>query len=168
MYTSISSLVSLTNKDVKHMMRMVKLFKRSTIFGAFECVSFPEWSETKILAKVDTGAYSGALHCTYIKKSKDSKNRRVLEFSPFGHQELKFRTRDFKTVSVTSSNGHRQKRYAVRTTIRIQGKKYDVDISLTDRSGMQYEVLIGRRFLRKNKIAVDVTQYKKEHERFSE
>src|SRR5690606_10661531 len=110
------TLINLTNEEVKHMMQMVKLFEKPTVFGAFEYVSFPEWSDTRILAKVDTGAYSGALHCTYIKKSKDSQNRPVLEFSPFGHQELKFITRDFRTVQVTSSNGLKQNRYAVRTT----------------------------------------------------
>lgn len=144
------------------MMQMVKLFEKPTVFGAFEYVSFPEWSDTRILAKVDTGAYSGALHCTYIRKSKNDKNQPVLEFSPFGHQELKFVTRDFRTVQVTSSNGHQQTRYAVRTSLCVNDRKYDIDISLTDRSGMQYEVLIGRKFLRANKILVDVNQYRKE------
>lgn len=150
------------------MMRMVKVFKKPTVFGAFEYVSFPEWSDTQILAKVDTGAYSGALHCTYIKHSFDSKKRPTLEFSPFGHQELVFRTREFKFVTVTSSNGQKQDRYVVKTKLTIRGVQYDVDIGLTDRSTMQYEVLIGRRFLRTNQILVDVSQYKKEHERDGE
>ena len=55
--------------------------------------------------------------------------------------------------------------HIVRMVRTIQ---YDLDISLTDRGTMQYEILIGRRFLRKNNILVDVSQYKKEHERFGE
>lgn len=147
---------------------MVKSKNNPTVFGAFEYVSFPEWSEVKILAKIDTGAYSGALHCTYIDYYIDKKNLPTLEFSPFGHQELVFRTHEFKLISVKSSNGQVQSRYSVRTQLIVKNKVYNVDITLTDCGAMQYEVLVGRRFLRANNILVDVSQYKKEHERFGE
>src|SRR6185369_6495863 len=40
---------------------------RSNVVGCIETVSLPALGVTGVLAKIDTGAYSGALHCTDIR-----------------------------------------------------------------------------------------------------
>ena len=40
------------------------------IVGTFEKVNFPKFGINNIMAKVDTGAYTGALHCTKIEEIK--------------------------------------------------------------------------------------------------
>lgn len=128
------------------------------ILGSFEPVSFPEFSAIGLVtAKIDTGAFTGALHCTKIsEETKDGV--KVLHFSPFDHPEQKVSVTDFVVRYVRSSNGESQSRYFIDTTIVLQGRKYPIVLSLADRSEMKWPVLIGRRFLRKNNFLVDVSR----------
>lgn len=128
--------------------------KDKQVIGAFEQVSFPEYGLDDVVAKIDTGAYSGALHCTKIEAVKDGK-KSLLKFSPFDHPEITVITDEFKTKHVKSSNGMREERYFVKTTICINGNPYIIDLSLANRSEMRWPVLIGRSFLKKNHFLVD-------------
>lgn len=124
--------------------------------GSFEYVSLPGLKMDNIIAKIDTGAYSGAIHCNDIKVvRRKSDGKRVLRFKTSNLEDV-FKFEDFKTVKVRSSNGHQIKRYIIETDIIIRHKKYTIRISLSDRSDMQREVLIGRRFLRSHNMLVDV------------
>lgn len=123
------------------------------IIGAFETVSFPEFEEENAIAKIDTGAYSGALHCTSIKEL-DLEGGKALRFLPLG-SEMVVEKDDFLIKYVKSSNGKREKRYFVSTEIIVQGKSYDILLSLTNRNDMKWQVLIGRRFLRRHNFIVD-------------
>lgn len=125
--------------------------------GAFEHVSLPSLKLENIIAKIDTGAYSGAVHCSVIKVIHRSPDGlKVIRFIPSdGHQDI-VELEKYKVTNVRSSSGHRLKRYLIETDIIIRNKRYTVNIGLSDRSDMQREVLIGRRFLRQNGILVDV------------
>ncbi len=129
--------------------------KDNEIVGCLEQVAFPALLVDEVMAKIDTGAYSGALHCTDIHVVKKA-GVRVLRFRPVHDQSEYIETDDFKTVHVTSSNGHRSQRYIIETDIIMRGKEYRINIGLTDRADMKVDVLIGRRFLRKNNLLVDV------------
>ena len=125
--------------------------------GAFEPVSLPSLNMKNVIAKVDTGAYSGAVHCTVIKVIRHkSDGVKVLQFMPSGNHQGIIELEKYKVTNVRSSSGHRLKRYLIETDIIIRNKRYTVSIGLSDRSDMQREVLIGRRFLRQNGILVDV------------
>ncbi|MBC7868615.1 ATP-dependent zinc protease [Candidatus Saccharibacteria bacterium] len=125
--------------------------------GAFESVSLPALNMENIIAKVDTGAYSGAVHCTLIKIIRRKLDGvKVLHFVPSGNHQGVIELEKYKVTNVRSSSGHRLKRYLIETDIIIRNKRYTVSIGLSDRSDMQREVLIGRRFLRQNGILVDV------------
>ena len=129
--------------------------KRITV-GVLEKVLFPDLGGIEVLAKIDTGAYTGALHCTKIRlvETTDGKS---LHFSPFDHPEIEVASREFKKRIVKSSNGGLQQRYFIKTTIKIKGKTYPITLSLADRSEMKWPVLIGRRFLRANNFLVDAS-----------
>ncbi len=131
--------------------------KRMTA-GSFEVISLPQLGIYNVVAKVDTGAYSGAMHCTDIKVVRRGPERiRVLKFIPAGLPELATETSDFLQTYVRSSTGHRVKRFLIRTAIVIQGKTFPIDIGLSDRSDMRTQVLLGRRFLREQHMLVDVS-----------
>lgn len=123
--------------------------QHSRILGTFEEVSFPGFGGGSIKAKVDTGAYSGALHCVKIQKRAG-----VLFFTPLDGRKM-IKSENFAVKYVTSSNGKRQRRYFVSTTIRIRQIEYPIVISLTSRDKMRWPVLIGRKFLRQHKFFVD-------------
>lgn len=133
------------------------LRKNEMTLGIFENISFPELGVKDLLAKVDTGAYSGAIHCTDIKVFRRGEDKqRILKFVPLGNKKLAAETDDFEETFVRSSTGHRIKRYVITTTIVIKGIKYETKIGLSNRSEMKREALLGRRFLRENNLLVDV------------
>ncbi len=136
----------------------MKQMPTSKTLASFEPVTFPEFSVIgKVMAKIDTGAYTGALHCTKIHEDA-SEQGNVLKFSPFDHPEIEILTLDFAVRHVRSSNGESVSRYFINTQINIQGDTYPITLSLADRSEMKWPVLIGRRFLRKNHFLVDVNK----------
>lgn len=128
------------------------------IISSFEPVSFPEFAVIgNVSAKIDTGAYTGALHCTKIREEETVLGK-VLHFSPFDHPEAQMTVTDFVVRHVRSSNGESASRYFINTVIEIQGETYPIVLSLADRSEMKWSVLIGRRFLRTHKFLVDVNR----------
>lgn len=130
------------------------------IVGIFEKVSFPEFSAIgSVTAKVDTGAYSGSLHCTKIHLEQQNEIP-TLHFSPFDHPEISVQTTTFISRQVRSSNGTTQKRYFIETNILMRGKVYPILLSLADRSSMRWPVLIGRKFLADHGFLVDVSKVK--------
>lgn len=124
------------------------------IIGCFASVVLPDFNATSVMAKVDTGAYSGAVHCTDIRVVKRGKSR-ILSFYPYGDSSHLVETELFEETYVRSSTGHRVKRYLVETVIAVEGKEYPITIGLSDRTDLKFEVLLGRRFLREQNILVD-------------
>ena len=118
------------------------------IIGRTEKIYFPKLNEGVILAKVDTGAFSAALHVDYVKiedcglKVKIENNTYI--FNKWSELEVK------------SSNGKVQKRYGVKLKIQIGKKRYNIFVSLTNRKDMKFRLLIGRKFLHSNNFLVDV------------
>jgi hypothetical protein len=114
------------------------------ILGIFEKVDFPQFDIKGISAKIDSGAYTGSLHCTKIEE-ESTKIGTVLHFSPFDYPDNKITINDFTVRIVRSSNGTQEKRYFIKTFITLKGETYPVLLSLADRSNMKWPVLIGRR-----------------------
>ena len=126
-----------------------KILKPKQIIGRKELVDFPELGIAGINAKIDTGAYSNTLHChdIHLKEKK-------LYFKVLNEKEHCFDI--FSQKKIKNSFGEAEKRYLIRTKIKIAGRVIKSIISLTDRGNMRYPVLIGRRLL-KNKFVVDVS-----------
>ena len=127
------------------------------IIGTFELVGFPEFNVEGAMAKIDTGAYTGALHCTNIAVQKTPEGKR-LTFTPLGDPANKVVISNFAIRYVRSSNGDNQKRYYIKTHVVVRGETYPIAITLADRSEMRWPVLVGRRFLRHNNFLVDVSK----------
>ena len=119
-------------------------------FGSIEAVTIPSLGVTTT-AKVDTGAWTGVLHCTNVYE-KDG----ALHFLPLGNEDLATSVKDFKLRPVRSATGHLVKRYIIPVTLEIKGKTYHTTLGIGDRSEMQREMLLGRKFLIENNILVDV------------
>ncbi len=130
------------------------------IIGAFEKVSFPEFGIDDVVAKIDTGAYTGSFHATNIRE-EDQDGKIVVHFSPFDHPSTTFTSTSFFIRPVKSSNGHQERRYFIDTEIVVGGITYPIILSLADRSEMKWPVLIGRRFMRSHDLLVDVTKINK-------
>lgn len=126
---------------------------KKQIFGSFEQVIFPDFAKLKVIAKVDTGAWNGAIHATNIREIEG-----ILNFNLLGKENLKFSSSEFKRSSVTSASGHKDSRYLVKFNMRVRGQNYQAWIGLKNREKLSQEMLIGRRFLLENHIIVDVSR----------
>lgn len=124
--------------------------------GSFEHIILPDFNYDPIVAKVDTGAYSGALHATGVRKKTDEAGREYLSFGLVGDKRKRYAAYDFYVRIVRSAHGQAKRRYVIRTHIKMRDRLYETDIGLADRSSMRYPMLIGRKFLRDNNILVDV------------
>ena len=58
---------------------------------------------------------------------------------------------------ITSSSGHQQLRYVIRTEARIGDTCFSMDLSLTDRDQMGFRLLIGREAMRR-RLLIDPTR----------
>src|SRR3990167_10377843 len=97
--------------------------------GAFAKVSFPDLGIYNTIAKVDTGALSGALHTTNIVVVKLPTGEKALKFTPYG-QKKPARLTAYRRKKVRSSNGEFEWRYIIRTTIVIRDVNYPINITL--------------------------------------
>lgn len=123
------------------------------VVGSFEHVSFPDLGIVDTVAKIDTGAYTGAIHCSEIVFERID-GRPILKFKVNDGAQIVYRER-FRRVRVRSTTGHETNRFIINTTINLQAKDYPISITLADRKAMKYPILLGRRFLREHNMLVD-------------
>ncbi len=133
------------------------------LLGRRELVDFPAFELGGIEAKVDTGAYTSALHCSDIRIETDARQRSrlVVHLLDPGHAGTDGRLltfAEFALRDIRSSNGEVQERYVIRAVVRLYGQDFEAEFSLSDRSDMKYPVLLGRSLLRQGRFVVDVAR----------
>ena len=119
------------------------------IIGRITKVDFPRLGAQQIPAKVDTGAYRTVVHCEQVKvvRVRGIRKLKVLFRLP-GGVEKTLRFRHFNRRTIKNSFGEKESRYCVTLQMNLEGHAVRSSVSLTDRSGMKYPVLIGRKTLR--------------------
>ena len=129
--------------------------KEKKIIGRREEIDFPELGLFGITAKIDTGAYTTALHCHDIEEKNGVLHFKLLDPShpEYNRQDQKFT--EYSQKEIKNSFGEIEKRYVIKTVIRLGEKRIKAVISLSDKGKMRYPVLIGRKLL-KNRFIVDV------------
>lgn len=126
--------------------------------GWIERVSFPELSVPSIRAKIDTGARTSALHVTNLQRFE----RQGEEFASFDvHPMRRYQQHAVRCEAlvigekkIKNSGGQVQVRPVVITSLSIAGQTWAIQITLTNREKMRFNMLLGREAMRK-KIAVD-------------
>ena len=138
-------------------MRTVRrLLREKQLIGKRELVDFPDLGLFKLVAKIDTGAATTALHCHHVRVENGVLHFRLLDATHPEYQDREHRFSEFKKKLIKSSFGETEERYVVRTRIKIGKRIIHSFVSLSDRANMKYPVLIGRRFLR-GRFVVDVS-----------
>ncbi len=147
-------------------MKKIRLAKR--VVGRRELVDFPQFQLWGVEAKVDTGAYTSAIHCSniHLTTSPDGQPQLHVQLLDPSHPNSDGTPMQFVAFSlrdIRSSNGEVQERYVIQATLRIFGEDFDTEFSLSDRSDMKYPVLLGRRLLRQGRFLVDVARRNLSH-----
>lgn len=131
------------------------------LIGRREKADFPDLDLIGIDAKVDTGAYTSAIHChdveLFDKDGKQWVRFKLLDPSHPGYNHKTFELPVHKIKSIKSSSGQAQKRCIIKTRIKIIDSAFEIELSLADRSAMEYPVLLGRKALT-GRFIVDVSQ----------
>lgn len=127
--------------------------------GWKEYIDFVDFGIHGVPAKIDTGAKTSVLHCEHIELLKKGR-KQFVKFTPL-NDELSngksFTLPFHKERKIKNSFGLEENRFIVRTTVQLFNETFDIEISLRDRSNMEFPMLLGRSFIRK-KFLVDVNR----------
>ena len=117
-----------------------------TLIGWREWVELPEWG-VRLKAKIDTGAKSSSLDVEDITVLSDTRIRFKIHKRRIAEVRVPVEADLVKTSSVRSSNGITQKRYVVRTEMKLCGVQKPILITLTSGRKMIHRMLLGREAL---------------------
>lgn len=118
------------------------------ILGWQEWVTLPALGLPAIKAKIDTGARTSALHAFDIEPA--GSGRLAFKVHPIPRRAdivVQCSARLVDSRDVTSSNGERERRVVVETEIEIAGRRWPIEVTLTNRALMRTRMLLGRQAL---------------------
>lgn len=132
--------------------------------GWREWLTLPDLGVDKILAKVDTGAKTSALHTFYI----DAFERNGEKWLRFGLHPNRYSDREVvhceapvkEKRDVTDSGGHIENRYIIDTTFQVGSERFTAEMTLTNRDNMKYRILLGRNALRRRFVVDPARSYR--------
>jgi ribosomal protein S6--L-glutamate ligase len=131
-------------------------------FGWEEWLGLNDLGLPAIKAKVDTGARTSSLHAIDIEPFGSLDRPRVrFVVNPIPGRldiEVVCSADVIGQREVTSSNGETDWRYFIETIVDIDGQRFPIEMSLTNREGMAYRMLLGRQALEEMGALVDPTQ----------
>lgn len=123
------------------------------IIGRNDKADFPELHLNNVKVKVDTGAYTSAIHSHDIKEVELNGEKHIefklLDPSYPQYKDKVFKVKNYEIRMIRSSFGDIEQRFTIKTKIILFAQEYPIELSLTDRSGMKFPILIGRIFLNK-------------------
>ena len=114
------------------------------LIGWRERVRLPAIGIGTIIAKIDTGARSAALHAEDIEIAGGRVSFRVPVKGRDHYCELAVAGRR----RIKSSSGHGENRVVVETDVTIGKHRFAIEITLTDRADMGVPMLLGRTSVR--------------------
>ena len=131
--------------------------KPKQLIGMTDIVDFPDLGLFDVQAKVDTGAYTSALHCKDVRLVKvgQQKTLHFLLIDKTGKDSRQFYSDRFSQRMIRNSFGVVEKRYVIETRIILFGRIIRAEFTLADRENLKNPVLLGRKLLR-NRFVVDV------------
>ena len=125
--------------------------KPLAIVGWREIVHLPQLGLANIPAKIDTGARTSSLHGSVIEEFEREGQKFIRFAVDFPQQKVRqvCEAVHVDMRGITSSNGETQRRYVIKTPLKIGNLSFRAEISLADRSDMKFPMLIGRSSLRR-------------------
>jgi len=132
--------------------------KEKTIIGRLESIALPDLGIDDMQVRVDTGAKTSSLHVdNIVKYMQNGKPWVKFDIHPDIHNVEKLIS--CKAVisdirKIKSSNGTAEQRYVIETPMTLGKETWPIEITLTDRTDMNYLMLFGREAIGK-RLLVD-------------
>jgi hypothetical protein len=119
--------------------------------GWREWISLPDLAVAQLLAKVDTGAKTCALHAFYVEPY-DQGGERWIRFGLHPSRksiskEVHCTARISDHRAVRDSSGNEELRYVIESRIKMGAASFACEMTLTNRDSMRYRFLLGRNAL---------------------
>lgn len=102
-----------------------------------------------VKAKIDSGARHSSLNCDCKSTINDKGERWVhLKFTSYKGESLALDKKVIRQAVIKRHNGKSQIREVIKLNICLGTVRKEVEVNLIDRSGLNYQLLIGRSFLK--------------------
>lgn len=130
--------------------------REKRLIGRADKADFPQLELKNIDVKIDTGAYTGSIHCEHIEQIEVEGKRkirfRLLDKTHPEYNHMEFEYSNYRQKRVKNSFGASEKRFVIETLIVLFGEAFLTEFTLSERGEMKYPVLIGRKLLNRNFI----------------
>ena len=131
------------------------------ILGCEEWVTLDELNIPSIKARVDSGAKTSSIQAKNIKRiTRKGEAWVTFDVNPIQDNLSLYVSCEAKIVDtriVKSSSGETQKRFVIKTHIKLGSNAFEIELTLAERDGMEYRMLLGREALI-DRYLVDASQ----------
>ncbi|MDF1758142.1 MAG: RimK/LysX family protein [Legionellaceae bacterium] len=136
--------------------------KDKLLIGRSEWCALPALSVPAIMAKIDTGAKTSSIHAFNVEKSQIG-NQTWVEFEVHpipGNDNLMIFCKQLMIDerSIMSSNGSKEIRPVIRTTLQLGSREWPIELTLSNREPLKHRMLLGREAL-SNYVLIDPALY---------
>lgn len=128
-------------------------FREIRTVGWKEYLDLPELGVFRMKTKVDTGARTSTLHVDSLRVLDvlpDGSERVALDFRPDRRRtdwRVQAEVRVLRRMRVVDSGGHPELRPVIETEMVLGPVRKRILVTLTDRSGMLFRMILGRKAL---------------------
>ena len=137
---------------------MTKKIPQKTIgwkeWFSLDCLGLPA-----IKGKIDTGAKTSALHAFNIESFYIEDVEYVkFDIHPLQKNKRLSRTCIARVIDqrmVSDSSGKKEKRFVIKSDLKIGEKKLRIELTLTNRDSMTFRMLLGREAIKQAKMLVN-------------
>jgi hypothetical protein len=134
---------------------------RPLVIGWREYVALPSWGIRRLKAKMDTGARTSAIDAASYEIREAPAGLVVRMRLPLSHRSPErlavVEAPVVRMVTVCNSAGMREQRPLVETTLRLGPVTKRIGLTVTNRAGMRFRLLLGRTAL-EGDFLVDVSR----------
>ena len=135
---------------------MANVIDDKLLIGWNEWCQLPQLNLPAIKAKIDTGAKTSALHAfNIVKFTRKHKPWVKFNIHPIqGNNELTVNCQSplIDERFVMSSNGHKEHRPVIKTTVILGPLTWQIEITLSNRDPLKFRMLLGRNALKEHII----------------
>ena len=124
--------------------------------GWREYVGLPELGIPSMRAKIDTGARTSALHATGVEGFERDGNAWVRFAVSLGRKKnLQCEAPITHRRHIKNTGGSSEQRPIIETILVLGERRWLIEVSLTDRGNMEFDLIVGRTAVRRHRILVN-------------
>lgn len=126
------------------------------VIGWREHIILPDFGSVELDAKIDTGARTSALHAVDLTVERRNGEEWVSFHVPYlgEPRSVRHRARIFDRRKIRNTSGIAQLRYVIRTALVLGNRQWQIEVSLTDREQMKFDMILGRTAIRHKGLLV--------------